>query len=238
MSAARDVEIRDERPSEVAVIQLLASRIGVSRVAPTLVCACIALASVVTFAQRTPASVVDLLVWGGDRSVASARGPGLASAVRVYRQRWDSYTPVGPKPRNGEEEMVFYARQAYERRLFAIARGDDAAALARAYVADLNPCYEWEGGAECPEREAVFADDYQAGHPRGPFAQFLPLLSAHRWLCAAEAYERDYGPETARASRSASDRALGEARRSTDPLVRFAAQELTAHRSCFAQEPH
>lgn len=33
----------------------------------------------------------------------------------------------------------------------------------------------------------LIAAEYRAAHPDGPFSQFLPLLEAHRWLCAASA---------------------------------------------------
>jgi hypothetical protein len=39
--------------------------------------------------------------------------------------------------------------------------------LAVAYVKRLRPCYEWEGYSGCPEREALFADEYQTAHPKG-----------------------------------------------------------------------
>jgi hypothetical protein len=41
----------------------------------------------------------------------------------------------------------------------------------------------------------------QSSHPQGPFHQYLPLLSAHRWLCAAEAYESEDNAAAAASSR-------------------------------------
>jgi hypothetical protein len=54
-----------------------------------------------------------------------------------------------------------------ERRLVAVSDGSAAPGLAVAYVDRLRPCYEWEGYHDCPEAEAVFAEEYQATHPRG-----------------------------------------------------------------------
>jgi len=121
----------------------------------------------------------------------------------------------------------------YERRLAAIGTGPNVGALARAYVAALRPCYEWEGFHECPEREALFADSYQAEHLNGPFAQYLPLLSAHRWLCAAEAYHYEGVVADERRSRHAYERALEVAGSSAVLLVRTAAQALKRRGRCF-----
>jgi hypothetical protein len=128
--------------------------------------------------------------------------------------------------------MVFDAQERYERRLAAIGSGPNVAALAREYVAALRPCYEWEGFHSCPEREAQFADSYQADHAGGPFAQYLPLLSAHRWLCAAEAYHYEGAVGDERRSRRAYEQALKVARSSAAPLVRAAADALERRGSC------
>src|SRR6185295_7214700 len=104
------------------------------------------------------------------------------------------------RPAIAEGGMVLEAQVTYERKLAAISNEPVAAALAVAYVKDLRPCYEWEGFHDCPEREARFADEYQASHPGGPFSGYLPLLAAHRWLCTAEAYEYEKRPSDAERS--------------------------------------
>ena len=89
--------------------------------------------------------------------------------------------------------------------------GSAAERDATRYVEALRPCYEWEGGSDCPQREALFAADYLARHPKSSFAPFLPLLAAHRWLCAAEGYDSEQAPEEGRRARDESAKALAAA---------------------------
>src|SRR5204862_1196683 len=107
--------------------------------------------------------------------------------------------------------------------------------LAVTYVTDLAPCYEWEGYHDCPEREASFAASYQAAHPAGPFSEYLPLLEAHRWLCAAEGYDYEKVAARAAQARSSYQQALFAALRSKSTLVRIAARELETRTTCFAR---
>src|SRR5262249_39562596 len=109
-----------------------------------------------------------------------------------------------------------------------------ASELAADYVKAVRSCYEWEGFHDCPEREAQFADDYQAAHPNGPFSSYLPLLAAHRWLCTAEAYEYEQRPADAARSRRAYAARLQFARRVKDLLFRTAAERLATRGRCFA----
>jgi hypothetical protein len=66
------------------------------------------------------------------------------------------------------------------------------------------------------------------------FAEYLSLLAAHRWLCTAEAYDYEERPEGAARSRQAYRQAISTARKSTDLLIRSAAQALGARRRCFS----
>jgi len=205
---------------------------------PLVVAAILVAATSSLFAQstvRTPEDhLADLLVWGADSTPAiTGLPPDLQPAVDRFRLQWDGYRSVEPRPSGPEMGMVFDARVRYERRLAAIGTGPNVGALARAYVAALRPCYEWEGFHECPEREALFADSYQAEHLNGPFAQYLPLLSAHRWLCAAEAYHYEGVVADERRSRHAYERALEVAGSSAVLLVRTAAQALKRRGRCF-----
>src|ERR1035437_799095 len=110
-----------------------------------------------------------------------------------------------------------------------------APALPPADVDRLRPCYEWEGFHDCPEREAIFAADYQTANPGGPFSDYLRLLAAHRWLCAAEAYEYEKQPEGAAWSRRAYETMVSTARQSKTLLIRLAAERLAERSSCFSQ---
>ncbi len=116
--------------------------------------------------------------------------------------------------------MIQAAQVNYERRLVAIWDDPRAQELAVAYVDGVRPCYEWEGFHHCPEREAEFADQYQAANPDGPFSAYLPLLAAHRWLCTAEAYDYEQAPEDAERSRREYKQRLSTAQKSSVLLIR------------------
>ena len=189
--------------------------------------------------------VLKRLVFGcqsGVTHVPLAERDGAVSARwRELGERCQAYAARTPAPAaDSLEGMVALARWSYEQRLFAVAGGDVADEAGR-YVAALRPCYEWEGFHDCPEREAAFADRYLKAHPSSPFAAYLPLLAAHRWLCTAEAYEYEMtsgvlaskpGVGLTRARLSYAQR-LETARASRDPLIRVAADALAARGACF-----
>lgn len=189
-------------------------------------------------------AVMKFLVAGcfAERGTATPeRDPAVAARLRSVEDRCEAFERRKPRPRGDSEAgMVASARWSYERRLFAIASGDVEAEAAR-YVAALRPCYEWEGFHECPEREAVFADRYLAERPSSAFAAYLPLLAAHRWLCAAEGYEREARNDSPAERRGAGHtharvtavKRLETALASRDPLVRFAAGMLKERGACF-----
>lgn len=178
--------------------------------------------------------LIDVLVFGADLKLDLTSYPaGVRDQIEEHRRRFNAYESKRYKPIGDSElAMVFAAQSRYERRLVAISTLPGANALAMAYVTDLRPCYEWEGGSDCPEREAVFAARYQAAHPRGPFSHYLPLLEAHGWLCAAEGYESENMPGEAARSRASYKKILAVALQSASLLVRTAAQELGARDRC------
>jgi hypothetical protein len=178
-----------------------------------------------------------VLVWGADLLAdPRAYSPATNAALEEHRRRFESYRSTRVRPQNSSElEMVYAAQVRYERRLAAVTDSPKAAELAVAYVDALRPCYEWEGHHDCPEREAIFATEYLTSHPGGPFSDYLPLLAAHRWLCAAEAYDREKQPAGAARSRQAYEQAISIARRSADLLVRSAAEGLISRGRCFSE---
>ena len=181
--------------------------------------------------------LVDALVFGADLNIDSTQyGPDVGPQIAQHLRRFEAYQSKRVRPRGSSELTRAYDAQVrYERRLVAMSRAPGADAVAVAYVSDLAPCYEWEGFHDCPEREAVFAARYQAAHPNGPFSQYLPLLEAHRWLCAVEGYDSEKLPAAAARTRQSYDRALSVARRSTSLLVRTAAVELGIRARCHAE---
>jgi hypothetical protein len=194
-------------------------------------------------AQRPPASdVADLLVFGGD-PVREGRlkglEPELQSAIDAHIQRGSRYKTklVAPRQLASLDGMVYEARVAYERLLAAETADPRGPALAAEYVLALRPCYEWEGYHDCPEREALFADRYQATHPTGPFSEFLPLLGAHRWLCAAEGYDYENKPDEGRRARAAYERDIAVAKGSKSLLIRVGADGLSARATCMSRYP-
>jgi len=188
--------------------------------------------------SATPSySVLDLLVWGADLVIdASPYAPDVKAEIERHVQRWKTYQSPRRRPANSPElDMVYFAHVRYERRLIAISDDPRAQSLAGAYVDSLRPCYEWEGFHDCPEREAMFATEYQVANPGGPFREYLPLLAAHRWLCTAEGYEYEKRPQDAARSRQAHEQGISTARQSATVLVRRAAEELTTRGRCFAE---
>jgi len=186
--------------------------------------------------NASPYRLLDVLVFGAFLQVdASAYSPEIRTQLRQHIQRSESYRPR-PRPAqlSSTMGMVYTAREGYERRLVAAASGSGVEALAQRYVDELKPCYEWEGFHDCPEHEAKFAGQYLVKNPDDPFSEFLPLLIANRWLCAAEAYEFEEQPKDAARARIAAAAPLATALKSESLLIRTAAQELKTRGRCHA----
>ena len=181
--------------------------------------------------------IVGLLVLSADLPIdLKAYPPDASAELQRYLQRYKAYRSKRVRSmKSGLDAMVYTAWVGYERKLAAVSGDPKAPALAAAYVDRLRPCYEWEGFHDCPEREAIFAADYQTANPGGPFSDYLPLLAAHRWLCAAEAYEYEKQPEGAARSRRAYETMVSTARQSKTLLIRLAAERLAERSSCFSQ---
>jgi hypothetical protein len=181
--------------------------------------------------------IVGLLVLSADLPIdLKAYPPDASAELQRYLQRHKAYRSKRVRSmKSGLDAMVYTAWVGYERKLAAVSGDPKAPALAAAYVDRLRPCYEWEGFHDCPEREAIFAADYQTANPGGPFSDYLPLLAAHRWLCAAEAYEYEKQPEGAARSRRAYETMVSTARQSKTLLIRLAAERLAERSSCFSQ---
>jgi hypothetical protein len=181
--------------------------------------------------------IVGLLVLSADLPIdLKAYPPDASAELQRYLQRYKAYRSKRVRSmKSGLDAMVYTAWVGYERKLAAVSGDPKAPALAAAYVDRLRPCYEWEGFHDCPEREAIFAADYQTANPGGPFSDYLPLLAAHLWLCAAEAYEYEKQPEGAARSRRAYETMVSTARQSKTLLIRLAAERLAERSSCFSQ---
>ena len=181
-------------------------------------------------------SLLDVLVWGADMKIdVSGYPPDVRAQIEQLRQRSETYRSKRSKLTGSSElTRVYEAQVRYERRLIAVSTSPGADPLAVAYVNELRPCYEWEGFHDCPEREAAFAAKYQASHRTGPFSQYLPLLEANRWLCAAEAYESEKAPAEAERTRRAYEQALSVASQSASLLIRTAALEQKTRARCLA----
>ena len=203
-------------------------------VSPLLVSLSLSAQSAAT--RSTPGDqLLDVLVWGAHMPINPAAYPAaLKAEVDRYLRRSNAYHSTRTAPDSLEMIKVHEAQVSYERRLVAVSDDPSAASLAAAYVDGLQLCYEWEGHHDCPEAEAVFADQYQAAHPRGPFSPYLPLLSAHRWLCAAEAFDSERRPADAARSRAAYAQRIVVARSSSGLLIRTAADRLAARGRCFS----
>ena len=181
--------------------------------------------------------LIDLLVFGDHSApVADDYPPDVAAEIRKVMQRSESYRSTRPKASGSAlDEIVHGELVRYERRLFVMTDAPDAARLSVAYVDALRPCYEWEGYSDCPRREAEFAGQYRRSNPSSPFRDYLPLLEAHRWLCAAAGFDYEKDATGAAASRRSSAEALSVARASDNLLVRTAARELAARPRCYSE---
>ena len=199
----------------------------------------IAIAPVPSRSQVTskPAyQLLDVIVFGAYLPVeTSVYSPEVRTLLQAHIKRSQAYRPrprPPEDPKYREMNMVYSAREDYERRMFAIARGAGIERLAQQYVEELMPCYESEGLPDCPEHEARFAEQYLAKAPKSAFREFLPLLAANRWLCAAEGYDREEQPQEAARSRRASEAPLAAALKSQSLLIRTAAREQKARGRC------
>jgi hypothetical protein len=180
-------------------------------------------------------ALVDFLVWGTFVRIDPEAYPSaLRTEVEHHLRRAVVFVSNRDRALTTEGESVRAAALNYERLLAVFAVDDAAATLAHAYVDSLQPCSDWKGLHECPERQARFADEYQAAHPDGPFSIYLPLLAAHRWLCTAEAYENEMQADAAERSRRFYQEKLEIARESSTLLIRAAAQSLAERNRCFA----
>jgi len=210
---------------------------------PAIAFAIVTLIAVSPYAQVTPSGhqLLDAVVFHAFL-LTDAKGypPDVRSVLQEHARRAQAYRPR-PRPadakRPGLMGMVYEARENYERRLVAASASTAGVdRLAREYVDALGPCYEWEGYHDCPEREAQFAEQYRTKNPTSPFREFLMLLAAHRWLCAAEGYDYEEKPTDAARSRRASASLLVASLNARSLLIRVAAQELRTRGRCFAAD--
>jgi hypothetical protein len=180
-------------------------------------------------------AILDVLVFGAHVPIDPEQYPPLLrTEVEQYLRRAAAYRSRSTPPSALDMRMAHAAQVRYETSLAATSNDPRAGAIAESYVNRLKPCYEWEGLADCPEREARFADEYQAANPNGPLNEFLPLLAAHRWLCAAEAYDQQKPSAAANTARRLYEQRLAVARQSKVLMIRSAAERLAARGRCLA----
>jgi len=193
-----------------------------------------------TSRQATHRGVLDVVVFYADAPRNVDRYPlPVRQELQRFLQRARAYRPRSRTAGLGSEmRMVSAAREGYEAKLAASAAVAGAARLAQEYVDALRPCYEWEGFHDCPEREALFAEQHLRDRPDTPFRDLLRVLAAHRWLCTAEGYEYEQNPTQARRARRAYEEALKIATTdSRSALMTTAASELKASGRCHATDP-
>jgi hypothetical protein len=188
------------------------------------------------FAQQDASqdALLNALVWGTYESLDPLHfAEDIRHEVADYVRRATQNCPMISPPPSGRQEMIQTAMLRSACRLTALSDRRDARQLAEGYAVGLQPCLDWEGRHDCPEREAKFADQYRPVHIDGPFSAFLPLLAAHRWLCAAEAYELEGRRAEAYLDRRWYEQRLGLALRSNSLMVRAAAERLSERGRCF-----
>ncbi|HET9131644.1 MAG TPA: hypothetical protein VFO86_11880, partial [Terriglobia bacterium] len=179
-------------------------------------------------------ALLDVLVFGAHMSINPALlEPELRRQVEQYLRRVEAYSRA-PGPVSSDLRLAYNILIRYEARLAAQIGDSNNSQLAKDYVAKLRPCYEWEGYHDCPEREAKFADDYIARNPGSPLHDYLSLLSAQRWLCAAEGYDYEKDASAASRSRGRAEQAAAIALRSKTLMIRSAAERLSQRKTCFS----
>jgi|SRR5688500_11559248 len=172
--------------------------------------------------------------------------PAAATRWKAVEDRAKSVkTKLRPLPKaDGEFEMVIRKRQSYESLLIAVAlplgthsdREVWVQEEAVSFVEGLRPCYEWEGFSDCPQKEAEFAEFWRKWYPSSSFREFLPVFASHRWICAAEALEREKNPAEAAAAHARSKKLIAGGLQSADPLMRYLARELERDGRCRTRE--
>jgi hypothetical protein len=171
-----------------------------------------------------------------DRAAARRWNEVQARAARVKSK-------LRPLPdTRGAMEMVKGKREVYEALFFAVgtsispsAHHDDDVWIHEevvGFVEGLRPCYEWEGGSDCPQKEAEFAEYWLKWNDTGALRDFLPVFASHRWTCAAEALEFEKKPAQAASAHARAKALLTRGLRSKDPLMRYVARELEKDRRC------
>lgn len=197
-----------------------------------------------------PHPVQDALLWGRfDLRVEHIADPAAAGRWREMQARARSMKSRLPPPvdSGGSASRVHGKREQYERIFYATASpaqgrqpadeelwfGLEAADL----VQGMRPCYEWEGSADCPAREAEFAEFWMKREgTRDRMAPFLTLFAGHRWICAADGYEYDRKPALAATARERSSRLLKQVAAGSDALFRYVAERLLAAPKCWMRK--
>jgi hypothetical protein len=179
-------------------------------------------------------ALLDALVFGIPGRMNVSVYPGaLREEFTNFLLRADSYRSTRPPLGGFDLQMVDRAWVRFETIFFAAARADVTTGQVVTLIEALKPCYETEGFHECPVKDAMFADSVLVASPTGPFADYLPLYAAHRWLCAAEAYENEQKPaDVARSMRLYRER-LEVAAASRVLLFRTAAERLRERGICY-----
>ena len=198
--------------------------------------------------QERPHSVRDALLFGGiEYSNYEAIGDtGAAARWEEIRRRASlAMSRLRPPPEHsGTIAMVWQKRAHYERLFNAVSRrpdADDAELWVAEEVVDfvngMRPCYEWEGFSECPWREAEFADLWLRLHPHAAFADFLPLFSGNRWICAADGFDLEKEAAKAADARKRATERLTVAAAGNDALFALVATQMLADPRCLTS-PH
>ncbi len=160
-------------------------------------------------------------------------------ALEGYLRRAQRFRATLPLTagRDGPERAMQLKRRQLERTLVALFDEPDIGRRAADYAARARLFYEWEGYADAPLDEAVFAEAFLGTQPDTPLAPYLRLFAGHRRLCALGAVE-GLDPTSAAGRRVADDARdrLRRARESGHPLIRLAADRLLEHPTCFGDD--
>ena len=167
---------------------------------------------------------------------AASRTSGLPAdverALTSYRRRERLFNQTVHPPRNPMKDRTWRV-EGLRRVVFALFDRPDSRQLSADLMSKLRVLDEWEGMASSPLEEAASADAFLIGDPDSPVADYVRLFSASRKLCAVSGLAGlDSASTEGHQVAAAADADLALASRSSQVLIRVAAQQLSRSRAC------
>lgn len=183
-----------------------------------------------------------IVIWGDDSHMLQLQRlklecfpDQLRSDVEQFIQRYTTFETRLNVPKETQQnspdynwisDVYFQQQVKRERSIVALISQLGIKREAAAFVL-LNPgCYEWEGMAECPQREAIFAETYLHTFPDTRLKPYLLLFLMHRYRAITECRDVIDAPAVRKTAHDKYKHYLQEARASTHPLIPYIAHAI------------